>query len=723
MEHFTGHHAYEPLRKSSRFLVKNDSSFPPPHDATEDAVYMTGSTRSYHMVVQGEIRILSLLPGSFQDSIWCYLNIRSIDEVSSYDALSYRWGSQDERQFIWLDGRPCFPVTSNLAAALRHIRHKSLIRYLWIDAICINQADIHERAAQVNMMKEIYSRADSVLVWIDEDLSHHSPCLETLSKLKDGECADELGADPAFWEPLIPILRNPYWDRLWIQQEIVSAKKLTIYCRGATIPGHTLMAFQHQIFVKASEGNMPFSKPSDWALLGDKMKITKSFSRHLSHWRLMLEHKVPVNPVTLKPDFSLRLPDAQWAVEYNKWGPFLSEEPIYLLGMLRYAQSLGATEPRDRVAATIHLAIDYQDDGEPFSYDEKVAEAYSNIARLLVFKCSSLLFLPYAKASRWDDESTEGLPSWAPNWNPPGNGSYFQCHYNASGGLPMYGTPFLDDIDEGIFYARGIQFDRIQRLVPGDLQTLTTLFSIVNLFFPPKLAFKLRLRTKEIRRLADTLTCPSLREMGLPSNYFKKLERTLYMALVLCYGVITPGLRISDLLPYAQGLYGSSPGQLLECVKGLDKFREQRSSFSWLFDVIKVSTSNLGECTSVPRFDQFVLLMNQTLKSGGLAVAQSRDPVLVEGTAVVRQGDEIWILFSCPVPMILRREGCHRLVISPSYIHNSMNGEQVNGISAPESRDPSGWKTVLETGQLGPVHRAPYRSDKRNYLVEVISIK
>ncbi|KAF2995167.1 hypothetical protein E8E14_002022 [Neopestalotiopsis sp. 37M] len=453
------------------------------------------------------------------------------------------------------------------------------------------------------------------------------------------------------------------------------------------------------------------------------MKITKSFSRHLSHWRLMLEHKVPVNPVTLKPDLSLRLPDAEWAIEYNKWGPFLSEEPIYLLGMLRYAQRLGATEPRDRVAATTHLAIDYQDDGTPFSYDEKVTEAYLDIARILVFRCNSLLFLPYAKASRWDDESTEGLPSWAPNWNPPGNASYFQGHYNASGGLPMFELPFLDEIHEGILHARGIQLDCIQRLIPGDLQTLIPLLSVVKLFFPLESTLRLRQRSKEIRRLADTLTCPSLREMGLPSNYFKKPERTLYMALVLCYGVITPGLRISDLLPYAQGLYGSSPGQLLECVKGLEKFCEQRSSFSWLFDIIKLSTANLDECTSVPRFDQFVLLMNQTLESGGLAVAQSRDPVLVEGTAVVGQGDEIWILFSCPVPMILRREGRHRLVVSPSYIHNSMNGEQVHGILTPESRDPSGWRIVLETGRLGSVDRAPYRSGKRNYLVEVITIK
>jgi hypothetical protein len=37
---------------------------------------------------------------------------------------------------------------------------------LWIDAICINQRDLKERACQVAIMNRIYQMADSVLIWL-----------------------------------------------------------------------------------------------------------------------------------------------------------------------------------------------------------------------------------------------------------------------------------------------------------------------------------------------------------------------------------------------------------------------------------------------------------------------------------------------------------------------------------------------------------------------------
>ena len=36
----------------------------------------------------------------------------------------------------------------------------------WVDAICINQADIDERSAQVKIMKIIYESADTVFAWL-----------------------------------------------------------------------------------------------------------------------------------------------------------------------------------------------------------------------------------------------------------------------------------------------------------------------------------------------------------------------------------------------------------------------------------------------------------------------------------------------------------------------------------------------------------------------------
>ncbi len=59
-----------------------------------------------------------------------------------------------------------FPVTINLKAALRALRQRKKVRVLWVDAVCINQADIPEKNVQVPLMSRLYSGADSVIVWL-----------------------------------------------------------------------------------------------------------------------------------------------------------------------------------------------------------------------------------------------------------------------------------------------------------------------------------------------------------------------------------------------------------------------------------------------------------------------------------------------------------------------------------------------------------------------------
>jgi hypothetical protein len=62
---------------------------------------------------------------------------------------------------------PRIPVKKNLAMFLDSLRAASrTVPYLWIDAIWINQSDRIERASQVSMMTDIYSRCTQVNVWL-----------------------------------------------------------------------------------------------------------------------------------------------------------------------------------------------------------------------------------------------------------------------------------------------------------------------------------------------------------------------------------------------------------------------------------------------------------------------------------------------------------------------------------------------------------------------------
>lgn len=57
---------------------------------------------------------------------------------SGFEALSYVWGPQDQKEVLYVEGESDFAtleVGPNLASALRHLRYSDRPRTLWIDAI------------------------------------------------------------------------------------------------------------------------------------------------------------------------------------------------------------------------------------------------------------------------------------------------------------------------------------------------------------------------------------------------------------------------------------------------------------------------------------------------------------------------------------------------------------------------------------------------------------
>ena len=116
------------------------------------------------------IRILDLLPSRDRCApLHCSLRetrlAQSGDEPGSYEALSYVWGSSKVLRLMFVHGH-VFRITANLDTALRHLRHETQVRSLWIDAICINQKDNKEKSSQVNQMRHVYAKASRVLVWL-----------------------------------------------------------------------------------------------------------------------------------------------------------------------------------------------------------------------------------------------------------------------------------------------------------------------------------------------------------------------------------------------------------------------------------------------------------------------------------------------------------------------------------------------------------------------------
>jgi hypothetical protein len=57
-------------------------------------------------------------------------------------------------------------VRQSLHAALEAIRNEVKLRTLWVDGLCINQKDVHERNKQGAIMRKIFHYASKVLVWL-----------------------------------------------------------------------------------------------------------------------------------------------------------------------------------------------------------------------------------------------------------------------------------------------------------------------------------------------------------------------------------------------------------------------------------------------------------------------------------------------------------------------------------------------------------------------------
>ncbi|EWY84622.1 hypothetical protein FOYG_12052 [Fusarium oxysporum NRRL 32931] len=114
-----------------------------------------------------QIRILHILPGQYGDPVRCTLHAMSLYDNPCYEALSYSWGDPYICHVIEVDGQEA-TVTRNLYNALRRLRFVDKTRYVWADALCINQADTAERTHQVGLMRNIYSSTTEGILWLGE---------------------------------------------------------------------------------------------------------------------------------------------------------------------------------------------------------------------------------------------------------------------------------------------------------------------------------------------------------------------------------------------------------------------------------------------------------------------------------------------------------------------------------------------------------------------------
>lgn len=197
----------------------------------------------------------------------------SLSECPEYTALSYTWGephfTKDPTYRMFTQEPRCFPVlcedrilrcTRNLSVALRRLRlgqhyckypptrdeqqEAGIREYFWVDALCIDQDDLAERAAQVAVMGQIYSQAAVCTIWLGEADECSGVGLQLAANILNNwelETLGRRGETTKFREmvnalidglsdhqanALAALLSRTWFSRVWILQEVVLAKSL-----------------------------------------------------------------------------------------------------------------------------------------------------------------------------------------------------------------------------------------------------------------------------------------------------------------------------------------------------------------------------------------------------------------------------------------------------------------------------------------------------------------
>lgn len=202
-------------------------------------------------------RVLELFPGDGSEEISYHMRFVDWMDPPDYEAISYCWGDPSVTVATMCDGFSIH-VTQNLQDALRHLRRRHTSRVLWADAICIDQrGNPDDRARQVNNMREIYSRAKRVIVWLGldkddcaataaravQDIAAYCcacnsisiPDLRHVTKFNQiAENSPHWQQLPCnsieVWQALVWLFSFPWFSRLWVLQEVSAIPDVVVIC-------------------------------------------------------------------------------------------------------------------------------------------------------------------------------------------------------------------------------------------------------------------------------------------------------------------------------------------------------------------------------------------------------------------------------------------------------------------------------------------------------------
>ena len=600
-----------------------------------------GSYRYDPLQSPHSIRILKLFPGrpmTDHDSLRGSLEEVSLDSSPEYEAVSYVWGTPDPIWPIFLQDSVLL-IPRNAAIVLKRLRQPHSVFPLWIDAICINQNDIHERNAQVQLMRNIYGSATKVLIHIGEEFCQDSKTFDLLvtinrarKKLADAltdqdttvlrtEQYEEVGLpviDDEKWDLLPKALCLPWFSRVWVPQEAVVAQKPCFITQKGTLDMSVFIAVMDAIFVH----NLPYQGRYHYPPTEERARISgaRKFIMNIGHLR-----------------------NAQR--DGNRCS---------LISLLEENRDACATDPRDKMFALLGISKEADEIDLRPDYAEHLNNTYRRFARYFIERGqgSQVIF------NAGYDETHEDLPTWIPRWASPGHevfGALLTVDQSLTQAYNAHGQTQVSmhfGADETILKAKALLFDTVKGIgivevankepweaAAACVEEVDQIWQVLGERYP----------TGETRDIVKCGTLLMNRQVACDEPA-PKAYLVWYEAFKCVYAMCTAE-------PDSPAPSKASHGDVKDLLTALGRpFGEVHIDF--------VTSMGIEFGTTV------------LSRSQGLHRATTSKGFLCQVLPQVQVGDVIAVFHGCEVPYILRpREWNQSQLIGGCYVHGIMYGE------------------------------------------------